>query len=238
MTVAVTFDAGQTLLRLDPRLLSTRLAERDVEVSPPALEMAEAAAWRAYEQAVARPDDVPGGAWQTFMRALLRGAAPMMGEPRAAELAAWLFAEQPRRNLWRRLTPGILDVVDELRAARVPVAVVSNSEGRLAELLDEISIGDRFAAVADSGRLDVEKPDPRIFDWVAAELHVPPTAIVHVGDSWGADVVGARNAGARAIWFGPAAHEGAAAGDPAVACAADAAALRDALVRWAVLPAR
>lgn len=238
--VAVTFDAGQTLLQLDVAFLATRAAERGVIVDATALTAAEAPAWRAYERAVAA-DAPPVPPWQVFMRALLAGAAPALPAADVAELAAWLFAEQPRRNLWRRLVPGMIELVDELRAAAVPVAVVSNSEGGLAALLAEIGVHDRFVAIADSARVGVEKPDRRIFDWTAARLGVGCDAIVHVGDSWAADIVGARNAGARAVWFGAAAHAAHAAtattGASDVAAAADAAALRGVLVAWGVLPA-
>ena len=233
MTVAVTFDAGRTLLVLDTAMLAGRLAERGLDVEAAALAAAEPGAWQAYERAVAHPEQAPTDSWQVFMRALIAGAAPALAEATVAEQAAWLFAEQPRRNLWRRLMPGMIELVDELRAAGVPVAVVSNTEGTLAALLDEIGVGDRFVAVADSRRLAIEKPDPRIFAWVAARLGVAPAEIVHVGDSWAADVVGARNAGARAIWFGPATTP---TNDPAIACAADAAEVRAVLVSWGVLP--
>ena len=43
----------------------------------------------------------------------------------------------------------------------------------------------------------------RIFEHAARALALPLTAIVHVGDAWEADVIGARNAGARAVWFAP-----------------------------------
>jgi putative hydrolase of the HAD superfamily len=144
-------------------------------------------------------------------------------------LVDWLFVEQRRANLWRRPVAGMIELVDDLRAAGIAVGVISNSEGRLAELLAELGWGDRFACIADSGRLGVEKPDPRIFAWTVDRLGVPAAAIVHVGDSLAADVAGARGAGLRAIWFGG--HTRANAG---VAACTDAAALRATLRGWGV----
>ena len=234
--VAVTFDAGQTLLQLDVAMLATRLAERGVAVTAAALERAQPAAWVAYDRGVAHPAEAPCPSWQVFMRALVAGAAPDLPAAVVAEQAAWLFEQQPTRNLWRRRMPGMIELVDELVAAGVPVAVVSNSEGRLAELLAEIGLADRFVAIADSGKLGIEKPDRRIFDWAAARLAVAPTAIIHVGDSWAADVVGARGVGARAIWFGPGTTAAAGASDDrAIVSAVDAAGVRAALVAWGVL---
>ncbi len=237
--VAVTFDAGQTLLQLDVAMLAARLAERSVAVTAAALERAQPAAWVAYDRGVADPAAAPCPSWQVFMRALIAGAAPDLPAEVVAEQAAWLFEQQPTRNLWRRRMPGMIELVDELVAAGVPVAVVSNSEGRLAELLAEIGLGDRFVAIADSGKLGIEKPDRRIFDWAAARLAVAPTAIIHVGDSWAADVVGARGVGARAIWFGPGTTAAAGASDDrAIVSAVDAAGVRAALVAWGVLDPR
>jgi HAD superfamily hydrolase (TIGR01509 family) len=91
----------------------------------------------------------------------------------------------------------------ELRRASVPFGIVSNSEGHLAQLVDELGHAGSFDAIADSGRLGLEKPDPRIFAWTAEQLAVPASALVHVGDAWEADVRGALAAGGRAIWFMP-----------------------------------
>jgi FMN phosphatase YigB (HAD superfamily) len=55
--------------------------------------------------------------------------------------------------------------------------------------------------VVDSGRLGIDKPDPRIFAHAVAALGCNGGDLVHVGDSWEADVLGAVAAGARAVWF-------------------------------------
>ena len=223
----MTFDAGQTLVELDTAMLEGRLGERGWSVGAAALDAAAPAAWARYDDGVAAGADRP---WCVFMDALLAAAAP--GDPAArARVVAWLWDEQPRVNLWRRPVAGMIAIADELRAAGVPVGVVSNSEGALAELMAEIGWAGRFDAIADSGRLGIEKPDPRIFGWAAARLGVDPAAIVHVGDSHPADVVGALAAGARAIWFGRAV---AATGDPRVAIARDAGEVRAALRRLGV----
>jgi putative hydrolase of the HAD superfamily len=150
-----------------------------------------------------------------------------------------LWDDQPRQNLWRRAVPDMIELVRELRAAAVPYAILSNSEGRLAELIDEIGLAELFPIVADSGRLGVEKPDRRIFAWVAERLGLEPGSILHVGDSLGADVEGATRAGMHAVWFrskalGMAPGSGATM-VPDVDVATSAADLRALLVRRGVL---
>ncbi|HEX2686879.1 MAG TPA: HAD family hydrolase [Kofleriaceae bacterium] len=245
----VTFDAGQTLIDLDLEFLARRLAERGVTIGPPTLAAAAPAAWQRYDQLVDRtgadphpagkaggiptPRDVasligPAGGhpWRGLMATLLEGAG--VTATQVGPLVDWLWDEQPRVNLWRAQVPGMVPLARELVARGVRVAVLSNSEGRLAELLAEIGIADVFAAVIDSGRLAIEKPDRRIFDHALAVLgaHRPG---IHIGDSWPADIAGALGAGWRAIWFGRRATP---VDDPRVAIARDAAEVRAVLAGW------
>jgi putative hydrolase of the HAD superfamily len=123
----------------------------------------------------------------------------------------------------------MIELVDQLTALGVPVGVLSNSEGKLAELIDEIGWSGRFRVVADSGRLGIEKPDPAIFQWTAAQLGVAVGEVAHVGDSLAADVEGALNAGMRAVWFR---GRGQQATPPDARAAHDADGVRAALRAW------
>ncbi len=194
---AVTFDVGQTLTSLDTRMLADRITLLGGRASLARIDGALADAWRAYDEAVR--SGATSNTWKAFMSALLAGAGER--SELIPRLVEQLWREQPTRNLWRRPVDGMIDVVDALRAAGVPVGIVSNSEGRVAELLEELGWLDRFAVVADSGRLGVEKPDPRIFAYACDAMGVSPDRVVHIGDSRSADVDGALRAGMRAIWF-------------------------------------
>src|SRR5581483_2611365 len=91
----VTFDAGQTLIDLDLAFLARRLAERGLVITPAALAAAAPAAWRRYDALV---DPAAGHPWHALMATLLGGAG--VAEAAIDELVAWLWAEQPRANLW------------------------------------------------------------------------------------------------------------------------------------------
>jgi FMN hydrolase / 5-amino-6-(5-phospho-D-ribitylamino)uracil phosphatase len=229
-TLAVTFDFGQTLCDLDSAMLARRLGERGVAARAEQLEAGVTAAWRAYDAAIAA--GLGGHPWKTFMARLLESAG-VAGPARDAAVD-WLWTEQPRRNLWRRPIAGMIELVRELRGAGVPVGVVSNSEGRLEELVAELGWASDFAVIADSGRLGMEKPETPIFRWTAERLGAPLEQIVHVGDSWGADVDGARRAGMRAIWFRARTLSGPSAQPlpPEIRRAEEAAEVRAALVSW------
>ncbi len=225
----VTFDAGQTLVELDLAFLARRLGERGVRVEPSALAQVAPAAWRRYDELV---DAARGHPWHELIATLLAGAG--IADP---ELVDWLWREQPRVNLWRRPIPDMVALARELAAAGVAVAVLSNSEGRLAELLEEIGVADPFAAIVDSGRVGIEKPDRRIFEHALARTGAATG--IHIGDSWTADVEGALGAGWRAVWYGRRAGASLAEGSSGppregVAVARTAAEVRAALARWGV----
>lgn len=219
----VSFDAGQTVIDIDLGFLARRLAERGVSVEISALAAAVPAAWRRYDALI---DPAGGHPWRALMSTLLAGAG--IAAPRIDALVDWLWDEQPRANLWRAANPEMVALARELGARGVRVAILSNSEGRLAELLAEIGVADAFDVIVDSGRVGIEKPDRRIFDHTLAALGATRPGI-HVGDSWPADIAGALGAGWRAIWFGRHARP---VDDPRVAIARSAADVREVLDRW------
>jgi putative hydrolase of the HAD superfamily len=200
--MAVSFDFGQVLAGFDPSFLVEKLLRRGRPgASAGKIEEALPEAWNAYGQVLRA---VPSGrttsaiGWKAFMRTLLeRADVPEITEA----LLDDLLADQRALNLWRKPIPGMIELVRTLRRDDVPVAIVSNSEGALNVLIDQLGWTEDLPIVVDSGVLGIEKPDPRIFAWAAGRLGVRLDAIVHVGDSWVADVEGALHAGAKAVWF-------------------------------------
>lgn len=58
-----------------------------------------------------------------------------------------------------------------------------------------------LAALYTSYELGLAKPDPAVFRAVAGRHGATPADMIHVGDSWGDDVVGVVEAGGRAVWL-------------------------------------
>jgi len=87
---------------------------------------------------------------------------------------------------------------------RAQVGIVSNNlleeqQGKLRQCAL-----DRYVdALIVSEETGMSKPDPRIFHIALERLGRRPDEVVMVGDSWLADVAGARAAGIRPIWFNP-----------------------------------
>ena len=92
-------------------------------------------------------------------------------------------------------------VLDELAARGFALAVVSNWDERLPRLLERLDLARRFAAIAVSQQVGVEKPHAAIFLSALERLGVEPAEAVHVGDRKLEDVEGARAAGLEALWL-------------------------------------
>ncbi len=88
-------------------------------------------------------------------------------------------------------------------AAERPLGIVSNWP--LAATIDHFVAAagwDRhLTAVVVSQRVGAIKPQPAIFRAAEAALGIPGGRILHVGDDWAADVVGARRAGWRVAYL-------------------------------------
>lgn len=83
----------------------------------------------------------------------------------------------------------------------LPLAVVTNVETSIQEA--KIATAGLSSLLPNVFGTDLApaKPDPSLFKLACTRLDVSPSDVVHVGDSWDADVVGALNAGMRAVWL-------------------------------------
>jgi putative hydrolase of the HAD superfamily len=140
-------------------------------------------------------------AWRGYFSTLLRG----LGVPEAEREAAGrtLFEAHEREHMWTRVEDSTVEALDTLRAQGYRLGVVSNADGRMPDLLDQVGLADRFEFVIDSHVVGVTKPDPRIFAMAVERLDLPAAACMYVGDLYAVDVVGARRAGLRAVLLDP-----------------------------------
>jgi len=129
--------------------------------------------------------------------------------------AALVLAHLPDGGALRRE-----QIVDEFHAASLAVirrnqellarlqqsyrlAVVSNFTGNLGPCLEELDLMRYFSAVADSGRVGVTKPDPRLFRHALASLGADSEPTWMVGDNFEADIRPAASLGMQTAWLAP-----------------------------------
>lgn len=198
---AVTLDAGNTLLYCDPPppvIYARHISRHGWEVGAEEVEPVFREVWVQMQQATPpgrdRYSSYPGGErawWGAFVREVLRSLdhpAPL--QPLLDEL----FAAFARSEVWR-LYPDTLATLQRLARRRLRLAVISNWDRRLPEILDRLAIARFFDTVSVSSVVGVEKPAPEIFRRTLELLEVAPALAIHVGDSPRDDYLGAQAAG-------------------------------------------
>jgi len=106
------------------------------------------------------------------------------------EIAYEHFAEA---GVWK-LYSEVLDVLEQLRE-RFQLAVISNFDGRLRLILQNLGISKYFAHVFISSELGADKPDPEIFRHALKIIHLNADEVLHVGDDPERDWKAAKEAG-------------------------------------------
>ena len=86
----------------------------------------------------------------------------------------------------------------ELLARHFNLGLLSNGNSRSKVLgIEDLVSFEVFSQDHDA----IDKPDPRIFEIAMHEARCQPNELLHVGDSWENDVLGALNAGATPVFF-------------------------------------
>jgi putative hydrolase of the HAD superfamily len=194
----VFLDAGGVLLFPNWTRVSEALADHGVEVAPAALSAAEPHARRVLDdqKVVGATTDASRG-WLFFDLILDKAGVPSSDATKAA--LADLHAYHLANNLWELVPESVRPALAALRAMGLKLTIVSNANGTLCAHLARIGL-DRFVdCILDSCDEQVEKPDPRLFEIALERSAARRESTIHVGDLYHIDVVGARNAGLRAV---------------------------------------
>ncbi len=218
---AISFDFGNTLVpvrRADLRTVVERTTIAVADRCGPFDHAAFAAAW-AEERDRQFAEDVPAMREVDLTQRVARVLARMRGMATPGPAERWDDAAAAGLSS----AAEIAFAVDVYSAAFVESLPPPDEVGPLlARLADRYVLAicsnwplaatiDRYVAAAGwaphlravvvSQRVGTIKPDPRIFRVVEAEIGVAGPDILHVGDDWAADVVGAKRAGWGAAWL-------------------------------------
>lgn len=102
----------------------------------------------------------------------------------------------------KTLVPGAIDLLDYLTAKGYPLYILSNGFAEVqARKLQSGGIDRYFKRLILSDEIGITKPDRRLFDYALQVVGSTAADTVIVGDNYDADILGAMNAGWRAIYF-------------------------------------
>ena len=187
------FDVGNTLLFPNRKRILAPLPEE----SHPTLEQ-----WHALERRTKKEFDqgmvggrVDHGFWWTFHTYLLQ-------ELHATDdgVRNTLVQNTQDSANWDQILPGTCEALQRIGREH-PIAVISNADGRIEDVLRRCGIAGCFSSITDSGIEGCEKPHRAIFDAALRAMKAQPEESLYVGDVYSVDYVGARGAGMQAVLF-------------------------------------
>ncbi|MFQ5897384.1 MAG: HAD family hydrolase [Candidatus Methylomirabilia bacterium] len=203
MPRAIFFDAGNTLLQINYGAIVEQLGLHGIRLAPEAVARAE---YRARVRL--DPHLAPGASTESqsvaayYFRYLVEELG--VGDPEViAAMDRWRRSYNLPVGPWNQPDPEAEAVLRRLRAERVVTGVISNSNGSVRAILEELGLAPSLDFILDSTVVGVEKPDPRIFRLALEAAGVSSEEAVHIGDLYSVDVVGARAAGLEAILLDP-----------------------------------
>jgi HAD superfamily hydrolase (TIGR01549 family) len=112
-------------------------------------------------------------------------------------------ARHRSRNLWAFTFDWVRKTLSFLDAQGYRMSVISNSDGRTAEVFQDLGLDHYFECIFDSALLGKEKPDPAVCELALRELNLQPADALYIGDFYEADVRGANRAGLGALHLDP-----------------------------------
>ena len=95
-----------------------------------------------------------------------------------------------------------IPTLEALKERSYPLGLISNAadDADVQTLVDKADICAYFDQVLSSAALGIRKPDPRVFQPLLDHWRLAPERVAMVGDTLGADILGAQNAGLFSIW--------------------------------------
>jgi REG-2-like HAD superfamily hydrolase len=195
-------DVGDTLIRAHPSwagvyrqgLLESGLDVSEADLERELLQESQAGGWWLDETPFEPTEANSFATVMAFDSAVLaRIGYPELGEDTFRRIED-AFA---RRSAWY-VFPDVTPALDVLNAAGIRLCVISNFVWGAPELIHDLELARHFEKLVISARVGFQKPNPGIFRHALEQMNVAPERAMHVGDSYRADVLGARSVGLRA----------------------------------------
>ena len=199
---AIFFDLGDTLASTDPPYLqriAQAMRESGLDITNEEFELIYAKAdYKLYLKHKQEGGITPREYRNWFLPLIYESLLP---HDKIDEFRQNVRYELSKINFGRIALPGAVDILDYLKGKGYRLAVISNNDGRAEEKCEEVSIREYFDLILDSTNIDLIKPDSRIFKHALDKLELSKNEAIHIGDMYGADVMGGMNAGLDVIWL-------------------------------------
>jgi len=187
---AVTFDAGGTLIEPFPsvgHVYAAVAAEFGLsDMTPEELNSSFTTAWKKRH-----PFDYSMAHWQKLVEQTFEAPLPK-------GLFERIYERFEKGSAWR-VYKDVQETLRELRDRGLKLAVISNWDDRLLNLLQSLGIAQYLDATVLSVQVGATKPAAAIFQRTLQLLNVDASQALHVGDSYSEDIVGAEACGMQGV---------------------------------------
>lgn len=116
------------------------------------------------------------------------------------DFAQKLYAELAQNNAWV-VYDDVEPTLEYLKSLNLPMVVFSNFDERLFKILQDLNLGFYFKQIVCSTQIGYAKPDPKAFIKLAQICETKPQQILHIGDSFENDYLGALRADFQALYL-------------------------------------
>ena len=192
---AIFFDVGNTLLFPDRRHILAALYQRKLAPSLEQWHAIERKTKQEFDEIFEREGKADRSFWYLFYSYLL----PELGVHDDSLRDSLVNATRVSAN-WCDIRPGTREVLERL-GQRYPLGIISNADGKIADVLARCGIAGCFRSITDSGLVGNEKPHPAIFEVALVAMKVSPEHSLYVGDIYSVDYLGATRAGMQSVLF-------------------------------------
>jgi putative hydrolase of the HAD superfamily len=189
------FDVGNTLLFPNRERIHAPLSERGIVPDGEHLRDLECRTKNRFDGMMTKNGSTDHSFWWMFYSQLLSEIG--VGDEDDA-IRDQLVASIRNSGNWDTIRPG---TAEQLRSIgeRYQIAVISNADGKIEDVLQRCGIARCFRTITDSGLVGYEKPHPEIFRQALQNMNAAPEESLYVGDVYSVDYLGATGAGMQAL---------------------------------------
>jgi len=190
---AIFFDVGNTLLFPNRERIHAPLTKRGILPDAELLRDLECRTKNQFDGMMTTNGSTDHSFWWLFYSQLLSEIG-LHDNPVRDQLVASIRDS----GNWDTIRPGTAEQLRDI-GRRYPIAVISNADGRIEEVLRRCGIARCFRTITDSGLVGYEKPHPEIFRQALKSMNAAPEDSLYVGDVYSLDYLGATGAGMQAV---------------------------------------
>ena len=189
------FDVGNTLLFANRARILAPLHHRNISPTEEHLLRLECEVKRVFDGILEHGGKPDHGFWDMFYAQLFRDL-----QLDDEILRQEVIANTRSSANWDQIRPGTREALQRI-GQNFRTAVISNSDGKIKDILSRCAIADCFLTITDSGIVGKEKPHPLIFETALQSVGACAEDSLYVGDVYSVDYLGSTRVGMQAVLF-------------------------------------